>query len=67
MKGFTISLDTDRRFQKYFSELRSFKGDRSLIEKGLKKMERNTFWYYFQFGRVHTDLVKPFPAETSIY
>ncbi|MBK7713042.1 MAG: hypothetical protein IPJ37_20460 [Bacteroidales bacterium] len=56
--GLTISRETDQRFIKYFSDLKPFRGDRKLAEKGIKKAERNTFWYYLQFGLVKSDYSK---------
>lgn len=65
--GLSINPDTESRFIQYFSALNSFKGDKALIEKGIKKTERNTFWYYLQFGLVRSDLFKTAPADKSIY
>ena len=65
--GLAISNDTDQRFIKYFSDLKSFKGDRSLIEKGINKTDKNTFWYYLQFGLIKSDLFKSSPVDNSIY
>ncbi len=65
--GLTISRETDQRFIKYFSDLKPFRGDRKLAEKGIKKAERNTFWYYLQFGLVKSDYSKRGPVDNSVY
>ena len=65
--GLSISNDTDQRFIKYFSDLKSFKGDRNLIEKGINKTDKNTFWYYLQFGLIKSDFLKSGPVDNSIY
>jgi hypothetical protein len=53
--GLSISHDTDQRFLRYFSDLKSFKGNRKLIEKGINKADKNTFWYYLQFGLIKSE------------
>jgi hypothetical protein len=65
--GLAISNDTDQRFIKYFSDLKSFKGNRSLIAKGISKADKNTFWYYLQFGLIKSDFFKSSPVDNSIY
>lgn len=67
MGGLTISPDTDQRFIRYFSDLKSFKGNRKLIEKQISKADRNTFWYYLQFGLLQSDFFKHGPVDNSIY
>jgi hypothetical protein len=65
--GLLISNDTEQRFFRYFSDLKSFKGNRSLIEKGINKTDKNTFWYYLQFGLIKSDFFKSGPVDNSIY
>jgi hypothetical protein len=65
--GFLISSDTDKRFIRYFSELKAFNGNRNLIENGLKKADKNTFWYYLQFGLIKSKFSKAGPVDYSIY
>lgn len=67
MGGLKISRDTDQRFLKYFSDIRPFRGDRKLAEKGIKKTDKNTFWYYLQFGLLRNNNLKKGPADNSIY
>ena len=67
MGGLSISRETDQRFMKYFAELKPFRGDRRMVEKGIKKAERNTFWYYLQFGLMNSDFSKSGPVDNSIY
>ncbi len=65
--GLLISKDTDQRFLSYFKSLKSFKGNRLLLEKGMSRAERNTFWYYLQFGLVKSNILKSAPVDYSIY
>jgi hypothetical protein len=67
MGGLTISKDADQRFPEYFTDIKSFGGDRKLMEKGIKKNDRNSFWYYMQFGRVKSDFMRKGQADQSIY
>ncbi len=67
MGGFKISSDTDQRFIQYFSDLKSFGGNRKLIENGIKKADKNTFWYYLQFGLLKSNFLKSGPVDYSIY
>jgi hypothetical protein len=67
MGGASISHDTDQRFIEYFAELKPFKGNRKLIEKEIKKTEKNTFWYYLQYGLGKSDFLKSAPGDNSIY
>jgi hypothetical protein len=65
--GMTISSDTDKRFPEYFSDIKSFSGNRQLLEKGIKKVDRSTYWYYLQFGLVRTDFSRKGQADPGIY
>jgi hypothetical protein len=65
--GLSISSDADNRFIEYFSNLKPFRGDRKLIEKGIKKADKNTFWYYLQYGLIKSDFFKSGPVDNSIY
>jgi len=67
MDGLTISGDTDKRFMGYFEKLKPFHNDRNLVEKGIRKEERNTFWYYLQFGHVRNTTLKNGETETTVY
>lgn len=65
--GLSISRDTDHRFIEYFSDLKSLRGNRKLIEKSLKKTDKNTFWYYLQYGLVKSNLFRTNPVDNFIY
>jgi hypothetical protein len=65
--GLSISKETEQRFFRYFSDLKAFKGNRGLIEKGISKADKNTFWYYLQFGLIKSDFLKSGPVDNSIY
>jgi hypothetical protein len=67
MGGLLISNDTDHRFIKYFSDLKPFRGDRNLVEKGIKKADKNTFWYYLQYGSIKSNSFIGNPVDNSIY
>jgi len=38
-----------------------------MLEKNIKKTEKNTFWYYLQFGIIKSDFLHSKPADRSIY
>ena len=65
--GLSISKDTEQRFFRYFSDLKAFKGNRGLIEKGLSKTDKNTFWYYLQFGVINSDFFRGGHVDENIY
>ncbi len=65
--GLLISKDTDQRFLRYFSDLKSLKGSKAQIENGMKKADKNTFWYYLQFGTMRSSIRKSSQADNSIY
>lgn len=65
--GLTISSDTDQRFLRYFSDLKSFRGNRKLVEKGINKADKNTFWYYLQYGLIKSEVFRNNPEDNSIY
>ena len=65
--GLSVSTDTEQRFIRYFSNLKSFKGNRDLVEKGITKADRNTYWYYLQFGLIKSDFFKGGAVDNSIY
>ncbi len=67
MGGLTISGDTDQRFLKYFSDMKSLKGNKKQIENQLKKVDRNTFWYYLQFGLLKSNMSKSRDVDNGIY
>jgi len=67
MGGLTISSDTDQRFLQYFSDLKSMKGNRKQVESQIKKVDRNTFWYYLQFGLVKSNVFKIGTDDNGIY
>jgi hypothetical protein len=65
--GLYSKPDTEERFARYQRTINNYKGDRSLIEKSLKKSEKNTFWYYLQFGTIKLDIMRNPPVDNSIY
>jgi hypothetical protein len=67
MGGLTISRDTDQRFLHYFSDLKSIKGNRKQIESQIKKVDRNTFWFYLQFGVLKSNVFKNGQDDNGIY
>ena len=65
--GLSVSLETERRFIQYRTTFNSYSGNKSLLEKAMKKTEKNTFWYYLQFNIVRSDFFERNPVENSIY
>jgi len=65
--GLSSDPDTEKRFVVYAQLINNYKGNRSLIENKINKRERNTFWYYLQFGTVSGNFVRSSPIDRSIY
>jgi len=65
--GLTISPETDRRFNQYETVFSTYNGNKSLVEKRMKKAEKNTFWYYLQFSTMSRDFFESNPEDNSIY
>jgi hypothetical protein len=65
--GLEISKETDQRFLAYFDRLKAFHNDRKLVQKGIKKEERNTFWFYLQFGHAGKSVLTRGDSDQSIY
>ena len=59
--------ETVKRFVGYAQVVNDMKGNRSLIEAEMKKTEKNTFWYYLQFGTISGEFMKSTPVDRSIY
>jgi hypothetical protein len=47
--GLDINPETKSRFFQYSSFCNLYSGNKSRLQKEMKKSERNTFWYYYQF------------------
>jgi hypothetical protein len=67
LDGLSVSPETEQRFLQYRTVYAANKGNKSLIEKKLKKAEKNTFWYYLQFGIVNSDFLERNPESSNIY
>jgi hypothetical protein len=65
--GLTINPDTERRFVQYRLISNSYKGNKSLVEKNMKKEEKNTFWYYLQFNVISSDFWESNPEDFTVY
>jgi len=65
--GLSSDPDTEERFEKYIGIINKNGGNRSLIGKTLGKDEKNTFWYYLQFGTIKRDVIRNAPVDNSIY
>jgi hypothetical protein len=65
--GLPLSSDTEQRFLQYRKDYNSLKGNKSLLEKRLTKVEKNTFWYYLQFGIVGSDFFENEQEYSAIY
>jgi len=65
--GLFVSPETEKRFTQYKKVYSFYNGNKSLIEKGMKKPEKNTFWYYLQFSVMKSDFFKSNPENNSIY
>lgn len=65
--GLSSDPDTEKRFAGYAQLINKYNGNRSLIEKNIGKRERNTFWYYLQFGTISGNFMRSNPIDRSIY
>jgi len=65
--GLSSNPDTEKRFAGYAQIVNSLKGNKSLIGKTMRRTEKNTFWYYLQFGTVSGEFMKSNPVDRSIY
>jgi len=65
--GLSIRAETKRSFLQYRNTINSYSSNKSLLEKVMKKTEKNTFWYYLQFSVMRSDFFKRNPVDNSIY
>ena len=65
--GLYVRSETERRFIQYRTILNSYRGNKSLLEKAMKKTEKNTFWYYLQFNVIKSVFFERNPVESTIY
>lgn len=65
--GLEVSNETKKRYLRYGEVFRTYGRSKSLLEKNIKKAEKNTFWYYLQFGIVNSDFYSAKPENNSIY
>jgi hypothetical protein len=65
--GLYIRSETEWRFIQYRTILNSYRGNKSLLEKAMKKTEKNTFWYYLQFNVIKSVFFERNPVESTIY
>jgi hypothetical protein len=65
--GLSSDPETGKRFAGYAQTVNGLKGNKSLIETKMKKAEKNTFWYYLQFGTITGEFMKSNPVDRDIY
>jgi hypothetical protein len=65
--GLYVRSETERRFIEYQSILNSYRGNKSSLEKAMKKTEKNTFWYYLHFNVIKSVFFEKKPVEYTIY
>jgi|WetSurMetagenome_2_1015567.scaffolds.fasta_scaffold07286_4 hypothetical protein len=65
--GLQVRPETEQRFLQYRLAYKSYNGDKAILEKKLNKAEKNTFWFYLQFGTVNSDFLESNPENNSIY
>ncbi|HAM08964.1 MAG: hypothetical protein A2X04_08610 [Bacteroidetes bacterium GWF2_41_9] len=65
--GLSTDPETGKRFSGYAQVVNDLKGNKSLIEASMKKTEKNTFWYYLQFGTISGEFMRSKPVDRSIY
>lgn len=63
----SIRPETENHFTQYISVFNYYGGKKPLLEKMMKKPEKNTFWYYLQFSVVKTDLKRSSPDKNYVY
>ncbi len=65
--GLVSDNKTLQRFIAYSDIVKRYGGDKLQIEKNMKRSEKNTFWYYLQFGTVSGNFMRSNPVDRSIY
>ena len=65
--GLFSNNETLQRFVTYSDIVKRYGANKSLIEKNMKRSEKNTFWYYLQFGTITGEFMKSNPVDRSIY
>lgn len=65
--GLSSNDETLQRFIAYSDIVKRYGGNKSLIEKNMKRTEKNSFWYYLQFGVISGNFVRTNPVDRSIY
>jgi hypothetical protein len=63
----SVDPETVKRFSGYAQFIHKYNGNKSLIEKTISKREKNTFWYYLQFGTISGNFMRSNPPDRSIY
>ncbi len=67
LAGLVLSAGTNARFLNYVRSVNSFAGDRAAIKKSLNRAEKDTFWYYLQFGQIRGDFTRSRPVDRNVY
>ena len=49
MGDLIVSMDTELRFSRYISAYLTYSENNLILEREMKKIGENTFWYYYQF------------------
>jgi hypothetical protein len=65
--GLSIKPETETRFNQYISMFNYYGGKKSILEKMMKKSERNTFWYFLQFNVVKMDFRRTMDDKNFVY
>lgn len=65
--GLVTANETLQRFVKYYDIVNRYGADKSLVEKNMRRSEKDTFWYYLQFGTITGEFMKNNPVDRSIY
>jgi hypothetical protein len=64
--GLSIKPETVQRFLQYRTTYNLYKGNKSLLDKEMKKSEKNTFFYYLQFSFMNRDFTDHRTENNSI-
>ncbi len=67
LSGLSLSSETNERFANYVKTVNRFKGDKAMIEESLTRPDRNTYWYYLQYGKISGDFSKSKPVDRNVY
>jgi hypothetical protein len=63
----SINPETEKRFNQYLTVYNYYGRNKTLLDKVMKNTEKNTFWYYLQFGVIKSDFQRSNQDKNIVY